>query len=99
MEMFAEIGWDDIAFCGLAKRDEAHRFAFTFRRELRDKGMKAIILDDVAGLGPVRCKALMKAFKSFRNLRTASLEGIKGAHVVPDEVAEEVYLVLRQYDS
>ena len=127
MEMFAEMGRDDIALCGLAKRDEelfvpwqdsgpvvlpggsaslylvkqvrdeAHRFAITFHRELRGKGMTASVLDDVAGLGPVRRKALMKAFKSFRNLKAATLEEIKESHTVPDEVAEEVYLVLQQY--
>jgi len=80
-------------------RDEAHRFAITFHRELRGKGMTASILDDVAGLGPVRKKALMKAFKSFKNLKAASLEEIKAAHVLPDEVAQEVYLVLSQYNS
>ena len=80
-------------------RDEAHRFAITFHRELRGKGMTASILDGVAGLGPVRKKALLKAFKSFRNLRAATLEDIKAAHAVPDEVAEEVYLVLQQYND
>ena len=80
-------------------RDEAHRFAITYHRELRGKGMTSSILDEVAGLGPVRKKALMAHFKSFKNLRAASLEDIKAAHVVPDEVAEELYLVLRQYND
>lgn len=79
-------------------RDEAHRFAITFHRELRGKGMTASILDEVAGLGPVRKKALLKAFKSFKNLKKASLEAIKEAHAVPDEVAEELYRVLQQYN-
>ena len=80
-------------------RDEAHRFAITFHRELRGKGMTASVLDDVAGLGPVRKKALIKAFKSFRNLKEASLEDIKASHAVPEDVAEEVYLVLQQYNE
>ncbi len=80
-------------------RDEAHRFAITFHRELRGKGMTASVLDDVAGLGPVRKKALLKAFKSFRNLKAATLDDIKEARVVPEEVAEEVYLVLQQYNE
>ncbi len=78
-------------------RDEAHRFAITFHRDLRDKGMTTSILDDVAGLGPVRKKALLKAFKSFKNLKEATLQDIRDKHVVPDEVAQEVYLVLSQY--
>ncbi len=80
-------------------RDEAHRFAISFHRQLRGKGMNASILDDIAGIGPVRKKALLKAFKSFKGLRGASLEELKGAHIVPDDVAEELYLVLQQYNE
>ena len=129
LAMFEEMGIDDIAICGLAKRDEelfvpwqdtgpvvlpsgsaslylvkqvrdeAHRFAITFHRELRGKGMTASILDDVAGLEPVRKKALMKHFKSFKNLKAASLEEIKAAKVIPEEVAEELVRVLAQYNE
>ncbi len=90
------MGIDDIAMCGLAKRDEelfvpwqdtgpvvlpsgsaslylvkqvrdeAHRFAITFHRELRGKGMTASILDDVVGMGPVRKKALLTRSSRFR---------------------------------
>ena len=127
LAMFEEMGIDDIAVCGLAKRDEelfvpwqdsgpvvlpggsaslylvkqvrdeAHRFAITFHRELRGKGMTASILDEVAGMGPVRKKALLKHFKSFKNLKAATLEEVKAARVVPDEVAEELVRVLAQY--
>ena len=60
--------------------------------------MTASILDDVTGMGPVRKKALLKHFKSFRNLKSATLEEIKEARVVPNEVAEELYRVLQQYN-
>ncbi len=60
--------------------------------------MTASILDDVTGMGPVRKKALLKAFKSFKNLKSATLEEIKEARVVPVEVAEELYRVLQQYN-
>ena len=129
MNRFRDLGIDDIALCGLAKRDEelfvpwqdsgpvvlpggsaslylvkqirdeAHRFAITYHRELRGKGMTSSILDSVAGLGPVRKKALLKHFKSFKNLKAASLEDLKEAHVVPSEVAEELYRVLRSYNE
>lgn len=129
LAMFDELGIDDIAIAGLAKRDEelfvpwqesgpvvlpsgsaslylvkqvrdeAHRFAITFHRELRGKGMTASILDEVVGLGPVRKKALLKAFKSFRNLKMATLDEIKATRAVPEEVAEELYRVLQQYNS
>ncbi len=80
-------------------RDEAHRFAITFHRELRGKGMTASILDEVPGLGPVRKKALMRHFKSFKSLKAASLDDIKAARVVPDDVAEELVAVLAQYNA
>lgn len=80
-------------------RDEAHRFAITYHRELRGKGMTASILDDVAGIGPVRKKALLRHFKSFKNLRAASVEEIEAAGVVPKEVAYELASVLAQYNT
>lgn len=79
-------------------RDEAHRFAITFHRELRGHGMTASVLDEVAGLGPVRKKALMKHFKSFKNLKSATLDQIKAARVIPDEVACELVRVMEQYN-
>ena len=80
-------------------RDESHRFAITFHRELRGKGMTKSLLDDVVGLGPKRKKALLTAFGGFKNLRAASLEEIKASKAVPQEVAEEVYAVLTQYNT
>ena len=129
LAMFEQMGIDDIAICGLAKRDEelfvpwqesgpvvlpggsaslylvkqvrdeAHRFAITYHRELRDKGMTASILDEVAGLGPVRKKALLAHFKSFKRLRTAALEDIEESRILPVDVAKELYVVLRQYND
>lgn len=80
-------------------RDEAHRFAITFHRQLRGKGMTASILDEVEGIGPKRKKALYRAFGSMKNIRAASLEELKASHAVPDAVAEELYRVLKQYND
>jgi excinuclease ABC subunit C len=79
-------------------RDEAHRFAITFHRELRGKAMTASVLDDVVGLGPKRKKLLMKAFGSMKRLREAALEDLAAVNGIPHEVAQEVYAVLRQND-
>jgi excinuclease ABC subunit C len=102
-----ELGLDDIAVCGLAKRleevwlpededpvilpraseglyllqrvrDEAHRFAITFHRAKRSKGMTASELDKVPGLGQARRTALLKHFGSVQRLRQAT----------PDQIAE-----------
>ena len=79
-------------------RDEAHRFAITFHRELRAKGMTVSILDEVPGLGPVRKKALLKAFGSFKNLKNASLEEIKSRKVIPLDIAVELFFLLHNED-
>jgi excinuclease ABC subunit C len=75
-------------------RDEAHRFAITFHRELRDKGMVASILDDVPGLGPKRKKLLIKHFGSVKRMREASLEDIEAVPGIPRQVAEDLYAVI-----
>ena len=49
-------------------RDEAHRFAITYHRDVRGK-RAASELDDVAGIGPGRKKALLKRFGSVRRIR------------------------------
>ena len=76
-------------------RDEAHRFAITFHRELRDKAMTASILDEVPGIGPKRKKALYKHFGSLKKLRQASLQEICDTRILPTEVANDLYQLLR----
>lgn len=78
-------------------RDEAHRFAITFHRELRRKAMTTSILDEVSGIGPKRKKQILKHFGSFAALKSASLDDIKAARIVPDNVAEDLFEVLRHY--
>ncbi|MDY4690703.1 MAG: helix-hairpin-helix domain-containing protein, partial [Atopobiaceae bacterium] len=80
-------------------RDEAHRFAITFHRELRDKAMTVSILDEVPGVGPTRKKALRKAFGSMRRLREATLGQIEAVPGIPAQVAREVYDTLRAWDA
>ena len=55
-------------------RDEAHRFANTYNANLRSKKIRESILDDFAGLGPVRRTALLDHFGSIDRLRAASVE-------------------------
>ena len=57
-------------------RDEAHRFAITHHRSRRTKAMVRSELDDVAGLGPTRRKALLKVFGSVKKLRAATADEI-----------------------
>ena len=75
-------------------RDEAHRFAITYHRELRGKAMTASALDDIPGVGPKRKKALLKAFGSVKRLREATVDEIAAVPGVPREVAETVHAFL-----
>ncbi len=75
-------------------RDESHRFAITFHRELRDKAMTKSAIDDVPGVGPKRRRALMKRFGSMKRLRAASEEQIAETPGVPAEVARAIFQAL-----
>ena len=72
-------------------RDEAHRFAITYHRTLRIKEQTHTVLDDIAGLGSVKQKALLSAFDSIDNIKTASVEelnSVKGIHLA---LAQNIY--------
>ena len=80
-------------------RDESHRFAITFHRELRDKAMTVSVLDEVEGIGPTRKKALLRHFGSMKRLRAASVEEIAAVKGVPADVARGVFDTLRAWDA
>ncbi len=70
-------------------RDEAHRFAITYHRTLRGKKMIDSVLDEIAGIGPTRKKALIRRFGSLKQIRAASKEDL--AEVLPDSVASTLW--------
>jgi excinuclease ABC subunit C len=72
-------------------RDEAHRFAITFHRELRAKRMTKTALDDIPGLGPARKKRLLKHFGSVARVRVAPPEELRSLTWLPDATALAVY--------
>jgi excinuclease ABC subunit C len=76
-------------------RDEAHRFAIHYHRELRGKAMTASVLDEIDGVGPKRKKALLKAFGSVKRLREATVEEVAAVPGVPLETAVRVVETLR----
>lgn len=80
-------------------RDESHRFAITFHRELRGKAMTASVLDEVPGVGPTRKKAIMRHFGSMKRLRAASVEEIESVKGVPADVARAVHESLCALDA
>ena len=57
-------------------RDEAHRFAITFHRQVRGKTSIQSALDTIPGIGPKRKKALLTRFGTVRRIREADVDEI-----------------------
>ena len=77
-------------------RDESHRFAITFHRQLRDKRMTKSALDGIPGLGPTRKKRLTKELGGVNAVKRADQETLKALSWLPDEVAENVFRALHR---
>jgi excinuclease ABC subunit C len=72
-------------------RDEAHRFAITYHRQLRGKGMTKSALEGIAGLGPGRRTRLLRHYGTLKALRAASLDELLALPWLPDAVARAAY--------
>jgi excinuclease ABC subunit C len=72
-------------------RDEAHRFANTFHRELRGKRMVSSSLDGINGLGEVRAKRLVKEMGGVNAVKKATKEDLRLLTWLPEKVADEIY--------
>ena len=72
-------------------RDEAHRFAISFHRELRGRRMTRGALDGVPGLGPVRRRRLIAELGGVRAVQAASLQDLLELTWLPQAVAHAVY--------
>lgn len=79
-------------------RDEAHRFAITFHRELRSKKRLRSQLDDIEGVGPMRRRALLAHFGSLKRIREASAEDIAGVSGIGAELAATIKQALNDVD-
>jgi excinuclease ABC subunit C len=75
-------------------RDEAHRFAITYHRNLRSKRMVDSVLDEVEGIGPTRKKALLRRFGSLKRIREATEAEL--AETVPEAVAADLYAAIHR---
>ncbi|HEV3110950.1 MAG TPA: excinuclease ABC subunit UvrC [Candidatus Binataceae bacterium] len=71
-------------------RDEAHRFAITYNRELRRRARLRTILADVEGIGPVKARALLRHFGSLKRIRAASVEELAEVRGINRELAGAV---------
>ncbi len=72
-------------------RDESHRFAITYHRQLRNKRMSKSVIDDIPGLGPTRKKRLLKEMGGITKVKAASLESLVALTWLPDAVGVAIY--------
>lgn len=71
-------------------RDEAHRFAITYHKTLRDKRTKASSLDLVTGIGPKKKQQLLKHFGSIKRIKEASVEELMKVDGINRKLAENI---------
>ena len=116
LEVFLDIGLDDVPLASLAKenewlfvphtpepivlprdsqalylvqriRDEAHRFAITYHRNLRSKRSLQSPMDLVTGIGPKRKRTLLRRFGSLQGIREASVDDIAAVRGLTRSIA------------
>jgi excinuclease ABC subunit C len=71
-------------------RDEAHRFAVTYHQKVRSRRAVRSILDDIAGVGPARKRALLRKFGSVRGMQGAPVEDLAAVGGVGQALAERI---------
>jgi len=72
-------------------RDEAHRFAIGTHRAKRAKALGANPLDEIAGIGPNRKRALLKHFGSAKGVSRAGIDDLKAVDGISAEMATRIY--------
>ena len=72
-------------------QDEAHRFAIEYHRSLRSKNQIHSVLDEIAGIGPARRKALMKHFMGVEKIKEATVEELAEVSLMNEKSAQAVY--------
>ena len=78
-------------------RDEAHRFAITYQKQIRNKKVRESIFDSVDGMGPKRIQALLSSFEGIENIANADTSIIAKRANIPLKIAEDIILVARRF--
>ena len=93
-----DIKSDSNLFLYLSKiQEEVHRFAITYHRNIKSKGLLSSYLELVPGIGEVRRKELLKKFGSMKKMKEASV--LELSEVVGDAVAKDLYKTLHEEDN
>ena len=75
-------------------QEEVHRYAITYHRTIKNKGMLSSILELVPGIGEGRRKALLRKFSSLKKIKEASTEELE--EILPKDVAKNLYNYLKE---
>ncbi len=76
-------------------QDEVHRYTINYHKEIRSKGSLSSILDNVPGIGTERKKMLLRKYKTITKLKSLTKDELK--EDLPDKVAEDLYVFLREF--
>lgn len=76
-------------------RDEVHRFAITYHRNVRGRAANMSVLDEIPGIGPLRRRNLLKYFGSVERMKNAGVEDLAKAPGMSKPAAQAVYDHLR----
>lgn len=76
-------------------RDEAHRFALTYHRKLRDKRSTGSALEEIPGVGPRRRRLLLRTFGSVNGIRRATVDELAAVPTMTRRLAEQIRDYLR----
>jgi excinuclease ABC subunit C len=72
-------------------RDEAHRFAIGSHRQRRSRDIREAGLQEIAGIGPTRKRALLRHFGTLKAIERASIADLRQVPGVSDETARRIY--------
>ncbi|MDO8786001.1 MAG: helix-hairpin-helix domain-containing protein, partial [Syntrophales bacterium] len=76
-------------------RDEAHRFAISYHRNLKKKGDLQSVLDEIPGIGGDRKRALLTFFGDIRKIREAPVEALQQVDGIGRQTAEKIHAFFR----
>ncbi|MDD6879729.1 MAG: excinuclease ABC subunit UvrC [bacterium] len=77
-------------------QEEVHRYAISYHREIKSKGMLSSILDMAPNIGEVRKKALLKKFGSVKKIKEATIDDLE--EILSKDIAQKLYFYLKELD-
>lgn len=80
-------------------RDEAHRFAISYHRNVHNRNALYSVLDDIPGVGDKRKRSLFDAFMTLDAIKSATIDELKSVPLVDSRTAETVYQYFHKQDQ